>query len=96
MEVDGEPRGSRKSLKNLFKGGNHTGISIAEDQSVVCILQDRARGVMEEGMREGSISLDLTDQKLYDVYNDDEDVGREGVALPRTILTTNPVTRDTI
>jgi hypothetical protein len=93
MEVYGKPGGVSEVIKDSFEAGGRRGVSFANDESVVGILENGARARGGKGVRKLAIGAGVTNKTLEDVSDDDKKVGGEGVSLPEAITTSNPVAR---
>jgi hypothetical protein len=91
MEVNRETGGRRKGVEDVLKLEGRADIAPAKDESVVGVLQNRARQVGREGVEHEAILPRETDKALKDIRNDDEEIGGKGVALPKPVAAPNPV-----
>lgn len=93
MEVYGKPGGGCKVVEDSFEAGGRRGLSLADNESVVGILENGTRARGGKGVTKLAIGAGVTNETLEDVSNDDEKVGGEGVSLPEAVATSNPVAR---
>jgi hypothetical protein len=96
MEVDSKASRRGKVIKDIFEACCSFRGGFLENQGIVRILEDGARGVSGKGVGKGAIGPGLKDKMLEHVGNNDEKVRGEGVALPETIATSNPAAGDAV
>jgi hypothetical protein len=91
--VDAETGGAVKLAKKMTKPLRRPNLSSEDYQRVVSVLKHRARGPVDERVLEHVVAADQT---LEDVRRDEEEVRREGVALPQPMHAADPLPWDAI
>jgi hypothetical protein len=78
VKINSKASGRGKIIEEVFEAGDRRRIGLAEDQSVVGILNDR-RGD-HGGDRVGEVATlpGTSDDTLEDIHNNDEEVGESG------------------
>jgi hypothetical protein len=94
--VNVEASGVRKVCQEFFEIGRVLRDSPNDYESIVGILQDRARKVINKWVKEQSLPRGAQEELLQDVSHNVEEKGGEGVSLTKAALTLDPAPGDTI
>lgn len=93
MEINVETYGAREPVKDVLQVCYPIDVVFYQDECVVRMLEDRTGEGGIDGVVDQTIGGGLLQQALQDVCNNDEEVWRDGVALPESMTSLKPVTR---
>jgi hypothetical protein len=93
VEVYHEARGEGELVQDRPQARRRAHTRLKDDQGVVGVLQDRARGTVDQRVAEDVV---LLDHPLQQITHQQVQVRREGITLAQPPLKLNPPPRDSI
>jgi hypothetical protein len=89
LQAGGEGEHVQQPLLSPGRGD----ISTHDDQRVICVLEDGARGTIDEGVAQERI---LLDQLLEHITHNQKEVGRQRITLAQPTPAINPPPMNTV
>jgi hypothetical protein len=96
MKVNGEASGSGEIIKQGLKISHVIRDSPNDNKSVICILEDRTREVINQRVQEKPSPRSMKKQLLEDISNDIEKERRKRITLPKAAPALDPTPQNTV
>ena len=86
MEVDQKTRGSRKIIQKKFEDLNKLRVRTYDDKSIIVILENGARKVIDKGVEKEALMRGVEDELWQDIHDNVKEERGERVPRRRSCL----------